>query len=127
MTRTLTSKSAQERVAGRCLSTRTPEPPTVDAVTVTGRTSIAGASVERFLTVGEAATFLRVSTSFLAKRRMSGDGPPFVVIGRRGIRYAEAALLQWASANTHLSTRERDQFVQRFRRSRRAVGSQTRE
>jgi predicted DNA-binding transcriptional regulator AlpA len=127
MKRTLTSRIAQERVAGRCLSTRTPEPPTVDAVTVTEGTSIAGTSVERLLTVGEAATFLRVSTSFLAKRRMSGDGPPFVVIGRRGIRYAESALLQWTSANTHQSTSERDQFVRRFRRSGRSVRSQTRE
>jgi hypothetical protein len=64
--------------------------------------------------------FLRVSTSFLAKRRGRGrdDGPAFVLVGR-SIKYTKAALLQWTSANTHQPTTERDN-LQRFRRSRRA-------
>jgi predicted DNA-binding transcriptional regulator AlpA len=61
---------------------------------------------ERLLTSREAATFLRVSESWLAKARMNGGGPPFVRVGRT-IRYAESALLQWTKANTHLSTSER--------------------
>jgi helix-turn-helix protein len=66
------------------------------------------------LTPPEAAMFLRVSTSWLAKARMRGDGPPFVLVGR-SIKYTKAALLQWTSANTHQSTSERDN-VRRLRR-----------
>jgi predicted DNA-binding transcriptional regulator AlpA len=106
MTRTLTSRSMQERLAGHCLSTRTPEPPTVDGVTVTDGTGSAGTSVERFLTVGEAAAFLRLIHSWLAKARMRGDGPRYVKIGS-AIRYSESALLQWIRSNTRLSTSER--------------------
>jgi predicted DNA-binding transcriptional regulator AlpA len=53
----------------------------------------------------EAAEFFGCSTSFLAKARMRGDGPPFIKIGR-AIRYSEAALLQWMKAHQHLSTSE---------------------
>jgi Helix-turn-helix domain len=48
---------------------------------------------ERLFTAREAAVFLRVSGSWLAKARMRGDGPPYVKIGR-SIRYPEGALLQ---------------------------------
>jgi predicted DNA-binding transcriptional regulator AlpA len=106
MTRTGTNRSAQERLAGRCSSTRIPKPHTADAVTVTEGTSVHGTSVERFLTVGEATALLRLSQSWLAKARMRGDGPPYVKIGR-AIRYSEGALLQWLKSNTRLSTRER--------------------
>ena len=64
-------------------------------------------SRERLLTPREAADFLRVSPSWLAKARMRGDGPPFVKIGR-SIRYRESDLLQWMKSRTHLSTSERD-------------------
>ena len=61
---------------------------------------------ERLLTPREAAVFLRVSESWLAKARMRGDGPPYVKIGR-SIRYAEGALHQWMKSRVHLSTSER--------------------
>jgi predicted DNA-binding transcriptional regulator AlpA len=48
----------------------------------------------------EAAAFLKVSISWLAKARATNDGPPFVRIGRC-VRYSEAALLRW------LKSRER--------------------
>ena len=64
-------------------------------------------SDDRLLTPKEAANFLRVSQSWLAKARMRGDGPPFVKIGR-SIRYRESDLLQWMKSRTHLSTSERD-------------------
>jgi hypothetical protein len=70
---------------------------------------------DRLLTTKEVADLLRVSTSWLAKARMRGDGPPFVVVGRRSIRYTEAAPLQRTSANTHQSTSEREN-VQRFQK-----------
>jgi len=57
------------------------------------------------LTPKEAAVRLKVSVSWLAKARMSGDGPPFICIGR-SIRYAEAALIQWIRSRQRLSTSE---------------------
>jgi predicted DNA-binding transcriptional regulator AlpA len=63
------------------------------------------AAIERLLTPNEAAHFLRVSVSWLAKARMRGDGPPYIRIGR-SIRYSEAALLQWMKSRQRLSTSE---------------------
>ena len=57
------------------------------------------------LTPKETAERLKVSTSWLAKARMHGDGPPFIRIGR-AIRYPEAALIQWMKARQRLSTSE---------------------
>jgi predicted DNA-binding transcriptional regulator AlpA len=42
----------------------------------------------------EAAAFLKVSLSWLAKARATDDGPPFIRIGRC-VRYSKAALLRW--------------------------------
>jgi predicted DNA-binding transcriptional regulator AlpA len=68
-------------------------------------TTKTGTGIERLLTAKEAAHFLRVSLSWLAKARMRGDGPPFVRIGR-SIRYVEAALMQWMKLRQRLSTSE---------------------
>jgi excisionase family DNA binding protein len=57
------------------------------------------------LTAKEAANYLRVSLSWLAKARMRGDGPPYIRVGR-SIRYAEAALIQWMKSRQRLSTSE---------------------
>jgi predicted DNA-binding transcriptional regulator AlpA len=57
------------------------------------------------LTPKEAALFLKMSESWLAKARMRGDGPPFIKIGR-AIRYSEAAVQQWLKSHQHLSTSE---------------------
>jgi predicted DNA-binding transcriptional regulator AlpA len=62
---------------------------------------------ERLLTPKEAASFLRVSDSWLAKARMRGDGPPFLKVGR-SIRYSRAALVQWLNGQLRSSTSERD-------------------
>jgi len=40
-------------------------------------------SLRRLLTETEAATYLGVSKSFVAKKRCTGGGPPFCKIGRR--------------------------------------------
>ena len=58
---------------------------------------------ERLLTPRDAANFLRLSPSWLAKARMRGDGPPFAKIGR-SVRYSEAALVQWMRSRQRLST-----------------------
>ena len=60
---------------------------------------------ERLLTPKEAATFLRLSLSWLAKARMRGDGPPYVKLGR-AIRYREGGLMQWLRLRQRLSTSE---------------------
>ena len=57
------------------------------------------------LTPKDAANFLCVSPSWLAKARMRGDGPPYVKLGR-AIRYREGALLQWLRSRQRLSTSE---------------------
>ena len=63
-------------------------------------------SAERLLTPKDAANFLRVSPSWLAKARMKGDGPPFAKLGRC-VRYGEGALVQWMKSRLRLSTSER--------------------
>jgi predicted DNA-binding transcriptional regulator AlpA len=60
---------------------------------------------ERLLTPKEAANFLRLSVSWLAKARMRGDGPPYVKLGR-AIRYREGALVEWLRSRQRLSTSE---------------------
>jgi predicted DNA-binding transcriptional regulator AlpA len=57
------------------------------------------------LTPKETATRLRLSTSWLAKARMRGDGPPYIKMGR-AIRYNEATILQWMKSRQRLSTSE---------------------
>jgi predicted DNA-binding transcriptional regulator AlpA len=61
------------------------------------------ARVERLLTARDAANLLRLSSSWLAKARMRGDGPPYIKLGR-SIRYSETALLLWMRAHQRLST-----------------------
>jgi predicted DNA-binding transcriptional regulator AlpA len=63
-------------------------------------------SPERQLTPKEAAEFLRVSESWLAKERMRGDGPPFAKFGR-AVRYGEGDLLQYVKSRRRLSTSDR--------------------
>jgi excisionase family DNA binding protein len=62
-------------------------------------------SPNQLLTVKEAAHFLRVSLSWLAKARMRGDGPAYLKVGR-SVRYTEAALLQWMKSRQRMSTSE---------------------
>jgi excisionase family DNA binding protein len=57
------------------------------------------------LTAKEAANYLRVSLSWLAKTRMRGDGPAYIKVGR-SVRYPEAALIEWMKSRRRLSTSE---------------------
>jgi predicted DNA-binding transcriptional regulator AlpA len=63
------------------------------------------APVMVLLTPKDAAKLLKVSLSWLAKARMSGEGPAFIRVGR-SIRYAESALVQWVKSRQRLSTSE---------------------
>jgi hypothetical protein len=62
-------------------------------------------SIPVVLTPKETAAKLKVSVSWLAKARMRGDGPPYVLIGR-SIRYPETDLIQWMRSQRRLSTSE---------------------
>jgi predicted DNA-binding transcriptional regulator AlpA len=62
--------------------------------------------VDPLLRPRDAAKILNVSTSWLAKERMSGTGPRFVKIGR-SVRYLESGLREYIKARTRGSTSER--------------------
>jgi predicted DNA-binding transcriptional regulator AlpA len=62
-------------------------------------------SIDVLLTPKEAAHYLRVSLSWLAKARMRGDGPAYVKVGR-SVRYTEQALILWMKSRQRLSTSE---------------------
>jgi predicted DNA-binding transcriptional regulator AlpA len=49
---------------------------------------------DALLEPNEAAAFLKISLSWLAKARATNEGPPFIRIGRC-VRYSKAAPLRW--------------------------------
>ena len=55
------------------------------------------------LTPKQAARHLNLSVSWLAKRRLAGDGPPYVKLGG-AVRYAEASIQQWMKSQQRTST-----------------------
>ena len=59
------------------------------------------------LTPKEAAAFLKMSESFLAKARMRGDGPRYRKLSR-AVRYTRADLVLWLKASAKTSTSEWD-------------------
>lgn len=86
-------KSTKESITKCSLPTETP-------------TQKSASSFSAMLTPKEAANRLRLSTSWLAKARMRGDGPPYIRVSPRSIRYTEAALVQWMKSRQRLSTSE---------------------
>lgn len=52
----------------------------------------------------EAAYFLGLSPSTLAKMRLRGDGPPYAKLGKRVVVYDLNDLEKWASAGKRTST-----------------------
>jgi predicted DNA-binding transcriptional regulator AlpA len=63
-------------------------------------------TLDRLLMPKGAAELLRVSLSWLAKARLTGDGPRFVKIGR-SVRYPESFLREYIKMRTRCSTSER--------------------
>jgi predicted DNA-binding transcriptional regulator AlpA len=53
----------------------------------------------------EASAALRVSERTLERNRLTGDGPPFVKIGRR-VLYRQSDLDTWLASHTRHSTSE---------------------
>jgi predicted DNA-binding transcriptional regulator AlpA len=63
-------------------------------------------TIDPLLHPQDAAKILNVSTSWLAKARLSGDGPRFVKIGR-AVRYLESSLREYIKGRTRGSTSEK--------------------
>ncbi len=61
--------------------------------------------VEPLLTVREAAAHLSLSVSSLNKRRLTGDTPPFVKLGK-SVRYRRSDLDFWTEKHLQKSTSE---------------------
>ena len=67
-------------------------------------TSIAKATYpDALLTPDEAAAYLKLSKSWLAKARLNGNGPAYHKLGG-SVRYSLTALQQWIKSNQHFST-----------------------
>lgn len=58
-----------------------------------------------YLTPAEAGRTLNLSTSKLAKLRMTHDGPKYCKFGR-AVRYPSGELTEWADRQTRTSTSE---------------------
>ena len=52
----------------------------------------------------DAAAYLGFTENWLAKMRVFGNGPVYLRMGARQIRYRRADLDEWATANKHRST-----------------------
>jgi len=59
---------------------------------------------KRCLRTPEAAAYLGLSTSTLAKMRLRGDGPPYNKLGSRIVVYDQQKLDQWLGACLRRST-----------------------
>jgi hypothetical protein len=90
--------SVQRRSAGSGL----PKPPSRSS-----SAALPGASWsqgdQRLVTAGEAAAYLRLSTSYVNKLRVEGGGPVFLKLSR-AVRYRQADLEAWISSRQHSST-----------------------
>jgi predicted DNA-binding transcriptional regulator AlpA len=62
-------------------------------------------TAESYMRPRDAAEYLRTSTSTLAKRRLSGEGPRFSRIGK-AIRYLKSDLDEWMATHRVSSTCE---------------------
>jgi hypothetical protein len=65
---------------------------------------------DEYLDSVETAKRLGVSTSFLNKARVTGDGPPYAKFGSR-VRYHWPTAKAWADRRTHNSTSEYSQVA----------------
>jgi excisionase family DNA binding protein len=73
----------------------------------------------QILTTNEAADLLRVSRQSLAKWRVSGDGPPYLKLGRR-VLYRSDDLESWLGARRRRSTSSISRSVEALTEARHA-------
>jgi excisionase family DNA binding protein len=55
---------------------------------------------ERLLTPEEAAEYLNVSLTWLQQKREAGNGPRYIRIGHRTVRYRKCWLSAWVRARS---------------------------
>ena len=60
----------------------------------------------RYLRVNEAATYIGLTASTLAKKRLHGDGPPFLKAGPRIVLYDVLDIDAWLASRRRHSTSE---------------------
>lgn len=68
---------------------------------------------QELLTPREAATYLRVSKSYLDKLRVYGGGPRFLRPGKRKILYRKSDLNAWLASQSFDSTSEYETPIER--------------
>ncbi len=59
---------------------------------------------ERLLNPEQAARYLGLDVGTLANMRVRGDGPPFIALSPRAIRYQKEDLTSWVASRRRLST-----------------------
>ena len=59
---------------------------------------------DRLLSPAETATLLGLTQRWLEVKRYRGDGPPFVRISSRCVRYRRSDLEEWIDSRVRLST-----------------------
>src|SRR5690348_1593487 len=76
-----------------------------DATAARGRASNESVpDLGRILDVRQTSARTGISRSTLAKMRMRGDGPPFLKIGKKAVRYPERPLEEWLAGRICRST-----------------------
>ena len=61
---------------------------------------------EALLTTEQAAAWAKMTPRFFEARRVRGDGPDYVRISARAVRYRLSDLISWAQARVKSSTSE---------------------
>jgi hypothetical protein len=81
----------------------TREPIVSKAVEISMTVKFAIPAFEKVYTTKETAVRLKVSESFMAKKRVTGGGPKFIKVGRV-VRYPETAINEYLLAQLRAST-----------------------
>lgn len=68
---------------------------------------------DRLLTPGETATFLRTSIKSLERWRATGEGPDFIAMGPRAVRYRLSDLQRFLDERAVRNTAERREQARR--------------
>jgi predicted DNA-binding transcriptional regulator AlpA len=55
---------------------------------------------DKYLNEEELSALLKVSTRTIQRWRLNGDGPPFIRVGARSIRYSLYSCKTWADERT---------------------------
>jgi predicted DNA-binding transcriptional regulator AlpA len=61
-------------------------------------------TLPRLLNQDELCQYLGMSRAWAERARLTGDGPPYRVVGRRAIRYPADELLAWLETRRRRST-----------------------